>query len=158
MTSFYWHSAMIDLDRKDLILLNRLRIDSSRSASSLASELAIPRTTVQERIRRMVDQGIIKRFTVQEDYSKLGKPVTVFILISFDTVSGVSQKEAAEEIAGLEDIYEVYIISGDWDILVKARGESIESIGRLVLEKIRSVRGVARTLTCASFRSVKEES
>jgi Lrp/AsnC family leucine-responsive transcriptional regulator len=145
------------LDDKDMIILSRLRLDSSEPISYLASELSLPRTTVQERIRRLVSTGIIKRFTVQQDYGKLGKPVTAFILISFERFEGISQKEAAKELARIEDIYEVHIISGDWDILVKARGISIESIGELVMEKIRNVKGVGRTLTCASFLSVKED-
>ncbi len=145
------------LDEKDRIILSRLRLDASESTSSLASELAIPRTTVQERIRRLVKTGIIKRFTIQQNFGKLGKPVTAFVLISFEPLQGISQKDAAEELARIEDIYEVHIISGDWDILVKARGSSIESIGELVMEKIRKVKGVGRTLTCASFLSVKED-
>lgn len=145
------------LDEKDAIILSHLRLNSSESVSSLASELSLPRTTVQERIRRMINTGIIKRFTIQQNFAKVGKPVTAFILISFENLGGISQKEAAEKLAEIDDIYEVHIISGDWDILVKARGRSIESIGELVMEKIRNVKGVGRTLTCASFLSVKEE-
>jgi DNA-binding Lrp family transcriptional regulator len=48
------------------------------------------------------------------------------------------------------------VISGEWDILAKVRGQSIESIGELVLEKIRTTPGVARTLTMASFAAIRE--
>ncbi len=116
----------------------------------------MPRTTVQERVKRLVNNGIIKRFTIQQDYSKLGKPVTAFILVSFLSGSGISQREAAMRIAEIPDIYEVHVISGDWDIIVKARGESIQAIGELVLDRIRNVKGVERTLTCTSFVAVKE--
>ena len=116
----------------------------------------MPRTTVQERIRRLIKNGIIKRFTIQQDYSKLGKGVTAFVLVSFQSGGGTSQKEAAEEIARIQDVYEVHIISGDWDMIVKARGESIESIGRLVMNEIRNIKGVEKTLTCASFLTLKE--
>ena len=145
------------LDSKDEKILTYLRLDSSRSVSELASELSMPRTTIQERINRLVKSGIIRRFTIQQDFSKLGNPVTAFVLISFESLSGISQRDAAHEIAAIEGIYEVHIISGDWDILVKARGESLEAIGKLVMDKIRNVKGVGRTLTCASFLPVKEE-
>ena len=142
--------------RKDESILQMLRLDSSKSVSEIATELQLPRTTVQERIKRLVHLGVIKRFTIQQDYSKLGKPVTAFILVSFLSGSGVSQRQAAERIAEIPDIFEVHVISGDWDIIVKARGSSLESIGELVLDKIRNVKGVERTLTCASFVAVKE--
>ncbi len=141
---------------KDGKILQELRLDSSRPVSEIATDLQIPRTTVQERIRKMVQSGVIKRFTIQSDYSKLGKPVTAFILVSFLAGTGVSQKEAAQKISEIPDVCEVHVISGDWDIIAKARGESIQSIGELVLDKIRNVKGVERTLTCTSFAAIKE--
>lgn len=141
---------------KDENILQELRLDSSRPVSEIASDLNIPRTTVQEKIKRMVQSGVIRRFTIQSDYAKLGKPVTAFVLISFLAGSGVSQKEAAQKIADIPDVCEVHVISGDWDIIAKARGESIQSIGELVLDKIRNVKGVERTLTCTSFVAIKE--
>jgi len=144
------------MEEKDEIILRKLRVDSSQPVSELAAELQLPRTTVQERIKKLVQNGIIRRFTLQLDYAKIGKPVTAFILVSFLAGTGVSQKEAAQKIAEILDIYEVHVISGDWDIIAKARGESIQSIGELVLDKIRNVKGVERTLTCTSFVTIKE--
>jgi len=46
-------------------------------------------------------------------------------------------------------------VSGEYDILLKVRGSSIEEIGNLVVDRLRDVEGVARTLTCASFSTVK---
>ena len=144
------------MEDKDIAILIKLRLDSGRSISEIASDLGMPRTTVQERVKKLTKDGVIKKFTVQIDYSKTGKPVTAFILVSFLAGSGVSQKEAAQKIAEIPDIFEVHVISGDWDIIAKARGESIQSIGELVLDRIRNVKGVERTLTCTSFVAIKE--
>jgi Lrp/AsnC family transcriptional regulator, leucine-responsive regulatory protein len=77
-------------------------------------------------------------------------------MASFTPASGTSQREVAKRIARLHGVEEVFVISGEWDILAKVRGASIESIGELVLEKIRTTPGVARTLTMASFASIRE--
>jgi Lrp/AsnC family leucine-responsive transcriptional regulator len=144
------------LEDKDTQIVQKLRLDSSKPVSEIASELDMPRTTVQERIKKLVQSGVIKRFTIQTDYGKLGQSVTAFILISFSSGTGVSQKEAAQKISEIPDVCEVHVISGDWDIIAKARGESIQSIGELVLDRIRNVKGVERTLTCTSFAAIKE--
>lgn len=144
------------LDEKDLAILSELREDASRSVREIASKLGIPRTTVQERINKMRREGVIKKFTVELDYAKLGKPTTAFILVSFMPGYHLSQKELARKISSLPDVEEVHLITGEWDIIVKVRGSSIQEIGDLVVEKIRMMEGVARTVTCAILYTAKE--
>jgi DNA-binding Lrp family transcriptional regulator len=57
----------------------------------------------------------------------------------------------------MEGVQEVHLISGEYDILVKVRGASMQSIGSLVIDRIRKLKGVGRTLTCSSFAAVKDE-
>jgi len=147
----------VNLDEKDIRIIQELLADSSQSTTALAAKLRIPRTTVQERIKKLRTIGVLKRFTVKLDYTKLGKPVTAFILISVGMSSNIPQKMLAEEIAKLPDVIEVHIIAGEWDILVKVRSESMQTIGSLVVDRLRAMEGVARTVTCVSFQAVKEE-
>jgi len=144
------------LDDKDIAILRELRKDARRSTKAIAKDLAIPRATVHERIKRMLDKGVIKGFTAVPDYSKLGEPVTAFVLVSFLPNSTVSQRELAQRIAEIDGVQEVHVVSGEHDILLKVRGESMESIGSLVIDKLRSIPGVGRTLTMASFATIKD--
>ncbi|MEM3096683.1 MAG: Lrp/AsnC family transcriptional regulator [Nitrososphaerota archaeon] len=145
------------LDEKDIKIIQELQVDSSQSITTIAARLKMPRTTVQERIKRLRAQGVLRKFTVQLDYSKMGKPVTAFILVSVGMSSSIPQKVLAQEIAKLPDVVEVHIIAGEWDILVKVRSESMQTIGSLVVDRLRSMEGVARTVTCVSFQAVKED-
>ena len=145
------------LDDKDLAILLSLEKDSRRTTKAIAEELDMPRATVHERIRRMVQRGVIRRFTVRLDHSALGRPVTAFILVSFLPTAKVSQRDVAQTIARLDGVHEVHLISGEYDMLVKVRGGSMEDIGSLVIDRIREIDGVGRTLTCASFACVMEE-
>jgi len=145
------------LDEKDRAILKELEKDSRRSTKSIAKDLNIPRATVHERIRRMTERGIIKGFTVVPDFGKLGEPVTAFIFVSFLPNNNQSQRELADRISRLDGVHEVHLISGEHDILLKVRGESMERIGDLVIDKIRQMDGVGRTLTCTCFATVKDE-
>jgi len=146
----------MELDEKDKLILRELWIDSSQSVREIAEKLGMPRTTVQERINKLKREGIIKRFTIEIDYSKLRKSTTAFILVSFMPGPQVSQKELAKRISDLPDVEEVHLITGEWDIIVKVRGSSIKDIGELVVERIRMMDGVARTVTCAALYTAKE--
>jgi len=143
------------LDEKDLKIIEELTRDAEQSITELANKLQMPRTTVQERVKRLKQLGVIKKYTIQVDYNKLGKPATAFILISFEQ-GAVPQKKLAQEIAKLPEVVEAHLITGEWDILIKVRSDSMQSIGSLVVDKLRMMEGVGKTMTCVSFSCVKE--
>lgn len=144
------------LDEKDTDILEALMADSRNSTKAIAKDLGIPRATVHDRIVKMEQKGVIRKYTAVPDYAKLGLGVTAFILVQFEPENGVSQRDTADEIALLPGIFEVQMISGEYDMILKVRGSSMEDVGRLVIDRLRDVKGVARTLTCAVFSTVKE--
>ena len=92
------------------------------------------------------------------DYKKIGLTSTVFVFVSTNPCeSGASVMEIAKEISKLSGVYEIHIISGEYDFFIKVRGISFAEIGKHVIAKIRQIKGVGRTLTCACFTTVKEE-
>lgn len=144
------------LDEKDTAILEQLMKDSRKTTKAIAKVLDIPRATVHDRIVKMEQKKVIKKYTAVPDFSQLGIGVTAFILVQFSPQEGLSQRDTAEEIADLRGIHEVHMISGEYDMLLKVRGSSMEDIGNLVIDRLREIKGVSRTLTCACFTTIKE--
>ena len=147
----------IMFDKKDQIILKELKKNSRNSTKRIAISVNIPRVTVHDRIQKMIKNGIIKSFNVSIDYKKIGLPTEVFIFISFLSNVDISQRELAKRISRLPGVAEVHIISGEYDLLLKVRGSSLEEIGKLVVDNLRKLKGVGRTLTFACFETIKEE-
>ena len=145
------------VDDKDLLILEELKKNARASTKTIAASIDLPRVTVHDRIHKMLTTGVIKTFNVSIDYAKLGFTTEAYIFISFLPNPDLSQRELAKRIASFPGVYEVHIISGEYDLLLKVRGKSLEDIGALVVDKLRSVKGVGRTLTCACFETIKEE-
>jgi Lrp/AsnC family leucine-responsive transcriptional regulator len=145
------------IDTKDEMILAELKKNARNSTKNIATNIRVPRVTVHDRIQKMMQQGIIKSFNVSIDYKKIGYATEVFIFITFIPTPDVSQRELAKRIAKLPGVHEVHIISGEYDLLLKVRGKSLEDIGILVVDKLRQLKGVGRTLTFACFETVKEE-
>ncbi len=145
------------LDAIDVKLLNELKENARENIASLSKKLGIPRTTVHYRIKRLVDEGIIEKFTVKPNYKKLDLGTTAFILARYDPDSGLTQREVAERIAALDGVYEVHIISGEWDMIIKVRAPNAEEVGKIVVDKLREIKGIEQTVTMVSFVTVKEE-
>jgi len=144
------------IDDRDRIILEELKRDASQSITKLSKKTGLPRTTVGERIRRMVAKQIIKKFTVMIDYEKIGLPITAFILVSFLPNPEISQRQLAKRISKMKNVSDVYIVSGEWDLILKVRGKSMEEIGELIIDHLRGIKGVGRTVTCTSFTTVTE--
>lgn len=58
--------------------------------------------------------------------------------------------------SGFPEVQEVHIITGDWDILIKVKDRDVAAIGRFVVDKLRTVRGIEKIITCMVFDTAKE--
>ncbi|MGC8580841.1 MAG: Lrp/AsnC family transcriptional regulator [Thermoplasmata archaeon] len=144
------------IDKIDDNILYILEEDSRLSATRLADRLGIPRTTVVHRLKKLVDNKIIKKFTIVRNHEILGDDIVAFVLVSFDNSKKLTQKKVANAISFVEGVEAVYIISGEYDILVKVRASSDKGIGEIVVDKIHSIEGVSKTLTLSCFFTIKE--
>lgn len=151
----------IKLDEKDISILLLIQENSKLTANQIAKKINTPITTIFAKTKRMEELGIIKQYRAILSAEKLNLGTAAFILasVSYRTKSDgtpVSQRDVAEEIARFAEVQEVHIITGDWDLLVKLRAESVDAIGKFVVDKLRLIKGLEKTLTCMVFETVKE--
>lgn len=144
------------LDELDKEILRILQRDSRITLKEMSKMLRVPITTAHSRIKRLEKEGIIKGYSVLLDSSKLGKPVTAFIFASFSKSEGVSQREIVSQIAKFQNVQEVHIITGDWDILIKIKEKDVDAVGKFVVDELRNLRGIEKTLTCFVLQTTKE--
>lgn len=148
-----------ELDEKDLAILTLLQKNCRMTAREIARKINSPITTVFAKMRRMEQQEVIKEYKAILNSKKLNLGTTAFILASFSYRNGetpLSQRVIAEQIARFPEVQAVHIISGDWDILIKIKEESVDAVGNFVIDKLRTVKGIEKTLTCMVFDTQKE--
>jgi DNA-binding Lrp family transcriptional regulator len=146
-------------DEKDLAILTLLQKNCRLTAREIAQKIDSPITTVFAKIKRMEQQKIIREYRAVLDSKKLDCGTTAFILASFSYRSGekpLSQRAIAAQIAKFPEVQEVHIISGDWDILIKVKEKDVDAVGKFVVDKLRTVEGIEKTLTCLVFDTQKE--
>ncbi|MFB0543344.1 MAG: Lrp/AsnC family transcriptional regulator [Candidatus Bathyarchaeia archaeon] len=151
----------MSLDEKDIEILRLLQEDCKRPVREISRKIGSPITTVYARMKRLEDSGIIKGYKAVLNPEELERRTTAFILASIRyRMPGIektlSQRDIAREVARFPEVLEVHIITGDWDILIKVKERDVNAIGRFVVDKLRTVTGIERTLTCMVFDSVKE--
>ena len=150
-----------NLDKKDLEILDLLQKNCKLTTKEMARHVGSPVTTVYAKIKKLEEQGFIKGYKAILDAEKLDKATTAFILASFSyrterSERSPSQRELARQISRFPEVQEVHIITGDWDILVKVKAKDVDAVGKFVIDKLRLVEGVEKTLTCMVFSTEKE--
>ena len=149
---------MIDLDDKDLKILALLEENARLTTGELAKQLDIPQTTVHNRIRKLRESKVIKRFTVDLDRKMIGRGLVAYILctVSYHIArrQKINQFEVAKLIKELPEVEEVSIVTGDLDMIVKVSMKDVDELNNFVIYKLRNIEGIEKTVTSVVLTEV----
>ena len=139
-----------DIDREILRMLQ----DNSRVAfKRIAEKVGVSEATIFVRVKNLRKKGVIKRFTVIVSPELLGKPLTAFVLINSEPKK---LESVLETLSDMDDVYEVYDVTGTYYVIAKIRTENKESLAKII-DRIGMIDGVTRTETAIVLKSIKEE-
>ena len=125
------------IDERDRKILEILQGNSRLSNTEIAKAMGVSEGTIRKRIKRLVDEGIIEKFTTIT--KKEGQDA--IILVRVDT------RESGKTIKSLKEKFkEVYEFSGKADLAIRIRCASIDEIN-VTVDEIRMFSGVRSTET-----------
>ncbi len=143
---------MAELDSRDHALLAALCQNSRLSEKKLALKTRIPMTTVHNRLKKLCAQGVIKGYSLQLDYSKLGRPLVAYVMVK--AAPRADQKKLLAYISARDSVAEAAMITGEFDMIFKARVASMDELNRLVVQDLRTQPAVSETRTFISYETV----
>ncbi|MDI6724122.1 MAG: Lrp/AsnC family transcriptional regulator [Methanobacterium sp.] len=141
------------MDDVDLAILRSLIKNSRITISQMSKEIDVPDATISNRLKKL-EVDLIRRYTMILDWQKLGLKITSIIIIQTESEKHESVKE---ELSRLEEVSEVYSVSGEYDILIKVWVPGIEELNHLINTKIRSIEGVEDLTEMIVMERVKED-
>lgn len=129
----------IHLDKTDIRILKLLANDSRISYAEIAREVHLSRMAVRERVMKMLEEGIIERFTVQLNSKKVGLNTPVFLQVKAVPNKLDDVANALEEYSQIESIY---AMTGKNELYADAFVEDIESLEKFIFEEIYKIEGI----------------
>ena len=148
------------LDKIDIEILKILQKDAKIAANEISKIISIPVNTIYSRIKKMEESGIIKGYKPILDPKKLGITSTAFVFATSDLreIDLINNPDYSmgTELSKFPEVQEVFIVSGEYDYIIKLREMSTEAAGEFVINKLSRVTGITNTRTCMVFRNVKE--
>ena len=110
-------AAQIDeLDRK---ILGELQEDAAQSLDEIARKVGSSKTPVWNRIRRMREQGVIKRQTAILDPEELGLEACFFVLIRTSEHEAGWERRFLDVVRRRPEVLEAHRLAGDVDYILK---------------------------------------
>jgi Lrp/AsnC family transcriptional regulator for asnA, asnC and gidA len=141
------------LDELDKRILDFLQEDSRLSYRQIAGVLGVSVSTVSERVRRMHEGGLIKKFTVLLDPEDLGLDCSISVLIKVKP--GFEPARVGGQIANIEKTCYVYQITGEFHLLVISRTNKKKE-ARALLDRITKIKGVESINSSWILHTIKE--
>lgn len=134
---------MTGLDPTDQGLLAMLRANARVSVVELAKQLAVSRATVQNRMRRLEESGVIRGYTVA-----LGSEVETPPVRALMSIAAESAREAAviSSLRGHPHVTAIHHTTGRWDLIAEIHADNLSSFNK-VIGTLRLIDGVTATET-----------
>ncbi len=132
------------LDIIDLKIIEELKNNSRISFNEISQKVEKTEATIRRRVKRLVDEGFIMRFTIEYDIdTKRSISATIKAVPDFKEI-----KRILKELRTIEEIKNIWRLSGDCGLLMKVDIPSIDKFNPLIEEKISQIIGIKIIETC----------
>ena len=128
------------LDKTDKKILEQLQRDAGLSVAELSARIGLSATPCWKRVKRLEEEGFIRRRVALADRAKLGLKVTVFVSIRTNEHDAAWLENFARVAASFPEIVELHRMSGDVDYLMKVVTSDVEGYDRFYKKLIKAVR------------------
>jgi DNA-binding Lrp family transcriptional regulator len=134
----------VPIDRLDAAILELFTIEPRIGVLEGSRRLRVARGTVQARLDRMRDAGVIADVAPTVDPAALGYPVTAFV--SLEIAQGRGRVAVTGHLESIPEVLEVHTITGSADLMVRVVARSNADLQRVIDDVVRDP-AVLRTAT-----------
>ena len=139
------------------MLLELLEEDCRTSYTVLADMLDLDPENVERRIRRMEDEGVIRKYSASIDWEKAGDGYVAAILeLKVTPERDFGYDKIAERIAHHHQVRSLRLLSGAYDFSMLVYGKDIHEVTRFVSEQIAPMDHIKETATILIMKTYKE--
>lgn len=140
------------MDSTDLVILKILQDNGRATASSISKEIHLSVSAVLDRIHKLEEAGVMKRYTVLLDSRKLGYDVLAVMEVRLEHPRFYDS--FVEAVENNPNIVDCYYLTGDFDFNLKICCRSSDELEQLH-RYVKEIPGVSATITHYVLKEVK---
>ena len=146
---------MNDLDNIDLQLLKILSQNCKYTTKDLAAQVNLSSTPVFERVKKLEENGYIKKYIAILNAEQFEKGFIVFCNIKLKQHDKSIGHKFVTDIMNIEEVVECYNISGDYDFILKVYAKDMKHYQDFVFNKLGAVDSIGSTHSTFVMAEIK---
>jgi len=145
------------LDETDKEIIRYLQQDAKLTTKELAGRLNLSPTPVYERVRRLENEGVIKKYVALVNREKVGKDLMVLCNIRLKEHAQEAGAKFVKAIVSMPEVTECLNISGDYDFLLKVVVTDMREYQSFIMNKLASLENIGSTQSIFVMGEIKSE-
>ncbi|SDI88088.1 Lrp/AsnC family transcriptional regulator [Paraburkholderia phenazinium] len=143
------------LDNQDRKILRALQKNARLPNAELAELVGMSTTACWNRTRQLETEGYIRGYVALLDQQKLGFADVVILEVTLDRHEDDALARFGAELATLPEVLEAYLVSGEYDYLVKVAVDGTAGYERFLREKLYRISGIRHSRSMFALRCMK---
>jgi Lrp/AsnC family leucine-responsive transcriptional regulator len=144
------------MDAIDRKILGALQKNARASLQELGQAVGLSTSPCWERVRKLEQAGVIEGYTVRLNAQALGWQDTVLVQVTLDSHSDNTLEKFGEMLAAIPEVIEAYLVSGDYDYLLRVAVKDTKDYERLLRERLYKIKGIRHSKSSFVLRTLKK--
>ena len=143
------------MDRNDVLILEALQKDSSRSIADLAECAGVSPSACHRRVKALEVSGVITGYGAQVDPQKLGLKMQAFVEITLTSQSREAMDRFERAVADFDEILDCHLMAGHADYLLRVAARDLDQYDRIHRDCLAALPGVSSMRSAFAIRRIK---
>lgn len=145
----------IKLDKFDRAILRALQRNARASLQEVSEEVGLTTSPCWTRIKRLEESGVIEGYTVKVNAEKIGRPEQLIVQLTLNKHTDAAMAEFARHLEAIPEVIDAYLVSGDYDYVLRLSVRDTRDYERLLREKLYKIPGVRHSKSSFVLRCLK---
>jgi Lrp/AsnC family leucine-responsive transcriptional regulator len=144
------------MDAIDRKILAALQKNARAGMQEIGQAVGLSASPCWERVRKLEQAGVIQGYTVRLNAQELGWQDTVLVQVTLDSHSDNTLEKFGETLAAIPEVIEAYLVSGEYDYLLRVAVKDTRDYERLLRERLYKIKGIRHSKSSFVLRTLKK--
>ncbi|MBD3341703.1 MAG: winged helix-turn-helix transcriptional regulator [Candidatus Lokiarchaeota archaeon] len=127
------------MKESDQKILNILQENAKLSYKKISELTGIPASTIHFRVQRMMERGIIDKFSVIINLEKAGYNAVAWVGLSVDPTKMI---QISKQLSSLDSVSKIFSTTGDHNLVIQVIAKTEKELWRFLRRNVQTVDGV----------------